>query len=541
MNLPASTWILVLGLLAWAVTEGNAADEKKRKANFTVSMETTSVTGPLDRDGYVDYAAALNERLGKGVTPDANANVLIWKAIGPKPEGGKRMPVAYFERMGTEEPPETGEYFIDMARFARERLRFNDADERWEVVKRADTAGRRPWAATDYPHVAAWLRTNENPLNLLVEAVKRPHYFNPRVPAAGRKDSSGLLPLLLPGVQKCREMTTALVARAMLRVREGRPDEAWQDLLACLRLGRHLARGGMLIDGLVGVAVQSIAQRAALALLDRPELTAKSYQGYLADLRALPPMPPPADYVDWAERFVFLDWMMVADRRGPAEIFEGLEMGDRLLRAFMDNAPAGSEVPELRPPAGPAEDIDWDPTLRAGNRLFDRLTAALREPDRRKRQDELERIEKEVLETRRKRAGAKGKALRWSDLTPEARGRVVGDLLLTLEVPAVCKFPQSLDRHEQGERNLHVALALAAYKRDEGSYPKALGALAPKYLNKVSGDLFAGKPLVYQPSDNSYLLYSVGPNEKDDGGRSRGDNPPGDDIAVRVPVPEPNK
>ena len=48
---------------------------------FTISKETTFVTGPVDKDGYIDFAAALNERLGKGVTAENNANVLIWKAI----------------------------------------------------------------------------------------------------------------------------------------------------------------------------------------------------------------------------------------------------------------------------------------------------------------------------------------------------------------------------------------------------------------------------------------------------------------------------
>ena len=46
---------------------------------WPVGKETTVVDGPLDADGYVDYEAALNERLGKGVTPETNANVLLWK------------------------------------------------------------------------------------------------------------------------------------------------------------------------------------------------------------------------------------------------------------------------------------------------------------------------------------------------------------------------------------------------------------------------------------------------------------------------------
>src|SRR6516225_9670041 len=59
---------------------------KKHRGKFTISKETTYVTGPLDKDGYIDYAAALNERLGQGVTPENNANVLLWRAMGLQPD-----------------------------------------------------------------------------------------------------------------------------------------------------------------------------------------------------------------------------------------------------------------------------------------------------------------------------------------------------------------------------------------------------------------------------------------------------------------------
>jgi len=55
---------------------------RSAKGKFTISKETTFVTGPVDKDGYIDYTAALNERLRQGMTPENNANVLIWKALG---------------------------------------------------------------------------------------------------------------------------------------------------------------------------------------------------------------------------------------------------------------------------------------------------------------------------------------------------------------------------------------------------------------------------------------------------------------------------
>ena len=47
---------------------------------------------PVDKAGHPDYEAGLNDRMGKGITPEKNANVLIWKAFGPTPEGGTGMP-----------------------------------------------------------------------------------------------------------------------------------------------------------------------------------------------------------------------------------------------------------------------------------------------------------------------------------------------------------------------------------------------------------------------------------------------------------------
>ena len=56
---------------------------------------------------------------------------------------------------------------------------------------------------------------------------------------------------------------------------------------------------------------------------------------------------------------------------------------------------------------------------------------------------------------------------------------------------------------------------------------------------KVPADIFANDgPLHYQRRDKGYLLYSVGVNGRDDGGRGYDDRKDGedcDDIAVRVP------
>ncbi|HKB38158.1 MAG TPA: hypothetical protein VKD72_17050, partial [Gemmataceae bacterium] len=262
------TPLLLLGFLAAQAATGD--EPKKPEPKFPLGKETTYVTGPLDQDGYIDYQAALNERLGQGVKPDKNANALLWKALGPRPEGGHGMPPAFFKALGIEEPPEGGDYLVGLAAFIKDHLKVDQAEA---IEDQRSRASLRPWTAKDYPHVAAWLQANEKPLAVAVEAAKRPDYFNPLI--SREKGPGSLINVLLPGVQKCRELAGALSARAMLRAGEGNFDEAWQDLLACHRLARLVARGATLIEALVGIAIDQMAANADLAYLEHAVLTAK--------------------------------------------------------------------------------------------------------------------------------------------------------------------------------------------------------------------------------------------------------------------------
>jgi len=65
-----------------------------------------------------------------------------------------------------------------------------------------------------------------------------------------------------------------------------------------------------------------------------------------------------------------------------------------------------------------------------------------------------------------------------------------------------------------------VAIALERYFQKEKTYPQRLEALVPQYLPKLPHDLITGKPLHYRRlAPDRYLLYSVGWNLRDDGGK----------------------
>jgi hypothetical protein len=64
-----------------------------------------------------------------------------------------------------------------------------------------------------------------------------------------------------------------------------------------------------------------------------------------------------------------------------------------------------------------------------------------------------------------------------------------------------------------------AAIALERYRLAHGEYPESLDALAPQFMEKIPHDIIGGGPLKYRrTSDGQFVLYSVGWNERDDGG-----------------------
>lgn len=84
----------------------------------------------------------------------------------------------------------------------------------------------------------------------------------------------------------------------------------------------------------------------------------------------------------------------------------------------------------------------------------------------------------------------------------------------------------SINRFEDEVNNaqnalLMLTLALRAYNLEHGQYPMSLSELVPAYISMVPDDPFAMKgPIYYKLAGNGYVLYSLGPDCKDDGGKA---------------------
>jgi len=67
----------------------------------------------------VENVEALNQRYSEGVTPENNAAVPFWQALGPQPLD-EEIRQEYFDRLGLSLAEERDYFFIDLEAFVKE-------------------------------------------------------------------------------------------------------------------------------------------------------------------------------------------------------------------------------------------------------------------------------------------------------------------------------------------------------------------------------------------------------------------------------------
>jgi hypothetical protein len=89
-----------------------------------------------------------------------------------------------------------------------------------------------------------------------------------------------------------------------------------------------------------------------------------------------------------------------------------------------------------------------------------------------------------------------------------------------LLMPALEKAVRKSARMQSYVDAARVACALERYRLAKGQLPDKLDALVPQFIAAVPTDVIDGQPLRYdKAADGSYLLYSIGWNQVDDGGQ----------------------
>ena len=503
--------ITILILLMCTSVLATAADTTKApppaKLNITISRETTYILGPINEDGTVNYLAHINNKYGKGVTKENNAFVLMLKAIGPKSIDEKVL-AGILKKLDMKPLPAKGEYFRTLYNYVPAFKR------QQEAYKQLEKAKNGPWSAKDYPILADWLKANEKPLALAQKAARRPRYFEPMVYT---HDFSILLEIYPVSCNRVQRVATAIICRAMLKYGSGDIDGAWADLLTAHKIGHHIGQGPLHVDDISGRHTTRLVRRGMAKIAVSGKLTAKQAKRFLAEYNKLPRLDRfPAMQ---NRRLFILDTISFLAEGGSLNTHGGLLDEYRKL-----NQMAAAASPNL---------IDWNEVMRAVNRMFDRQVKIYSIPNASERA--LAR-EKFVRELRKVQAEYRNMPeahylSKLNDLIKNARKSKPQDgsqvtqevikLVLMSDFPTFGRVIEHRKfRFMRGEL-VGVALALAAYKAEKGVYPQTLADLSPAYLKAIPTDRFSDKGLIYKTRDKGYLLYSVGRNLKDDGGKKQ--------------------
>ena len=486
---------------------GQATDTQPQDL-IKISKSTTRITKPLDKRGFADYTAYLNQTHSQGVTTENNAVILYWKAIGPNSEETTPEFRAKLEDvLGVKLFSEPGSFLVNVGQFAEQKIKAGVVTDNQAIFEQQGTTSEGPWTADQYPLMAEWVRMNEKPLQLVTEGSKRERYYSP-VLAVNEGDP--LIATLLPNIQLYRSFARLLQARAMFALGEGRVEDARQDLLTMHRLARHTSQGPTLIEMLVGVAIDAIAYQGDRQVALHGNLTAKQLTAWRKELAEFGPTAQFAMAIDSGERFFGLD---STQNFAKAAISNDEEMVEFISALGFDGN--GSFLSSLVLKFS----IDWNVVMSQMNEHYDAMVVAASLPTHRQRSAAYERLDGKLQELTKDLTSG-GNIAKFVFLGPETRGRQMGNILLALLTPAVQAAQEAEDRSNAKLAAQQAGLAILAYRADTGELPAQLTDLVPKYLDTVPTDLYMETPLTYRTQGKEFAVYSLGRNRVDNRGRT---------------------
>lgn len=285
-----------------------------------------------------------------------------------------------------------------------------------------------------------------------------------------------------------RRLARFFAVRALLDSDAGRPDAAFRSIAVGAKIGRHAATDptaiGLLMQIAIGAIMNREFQRVVVANKNRPDILRLASQA----TRAFGP-PPDLRHALRGEVVMGRVAVDMIPRGGPSakRVSSGRRLGEKWAADAFDARLLS----------------DWRQAFAALKADQTNLPAAYR-----------------ALKTLDEQQAAHDQ-----EPTYEVNGIVI---------PVFSRLVLKVMHGEEFARLRQTLLALVAFRQKTGGYPSALAALP----SPVPPDIFTGRPPRYRKTSDGFLLYSVGEDGRDDGGKThseeRGKGAP--DIVVSDPA-----
>ena len=341
--------------------------------------------------------------------------------------------------------------------------------------------------------LSKWLEDNRGALEALREGSLRSDFWNEYQSDETKLDKNRLSGTLMASnlvdnameiLPKYRHLAFAMRWQIIYEADNGDINKALKDCVALTKFGGHLHGHGLLIEQLVGIALEAMANSTTFMLLDRMDVSADVLKNVQEELDKQFGTQEPVISMEAEKVFWY----------------------DKIQRTFTDDGQGGGRM-LVRGMAYVVTD-DWKENLWR--------FVSFNYPDR---QEVVVNIDKYF-----------GRFAEIITETPwELRDETIDDqlwnevnitpLMLKIQTPAHERVSQIAWRMKTGRQALLTVLAVIRYEKEKGGYPAGLDELVKAgYLKKLPMDPYSDGPLVYRKTESGFLLYSLGVNLKDDGG-----------------------
>ena len=359
------------------------------------------------------------------------------------------------------------DYIVDALSWYQKSLSPADPDLAQKVYNAELPARTAPLDEAAKSLIAQHISDNQQALKLLHKGAAAEHFRYPVDFTAG-------FDALMPDLSDIREAAMLLKLEAVLHAENGEPQLAADSVISGFGLARSLAKEPVLVSQLVRIAGQALAVSTLEQVINRTELTDRQ----LAELGKC--IANAEDLSDMSVGFVGERCMGISFFNEPKSVDPGLTGG----------APA---VPLL--------------SLYKATGLVDK--SALLYLDF---MDDYMRLFQVPPHEREKEADA-------IEAKVEATPKIY--ILLHIFMPALGRVTTLDVRGIAQLRTGRVGLAIQRYRLAEGKLPDALTDLVPGYLDAVPKDPFDGNDLRYKKLETGFVVYSIGEDKSDDGGKER--------------------
>ncbi len=320
--------------------------------------------------------------------------------------------------------------------------------------------------------ITEYLADNQQALELLHKGAAIEHSRYP-------VDLSRGFECLLPDISNIRDGARLLNLEAVFRAENGKPGQAFDSITSTFGLARSLSKEPILVSQLVRIACQALAVSALEHVINRTEFTDER----LADLSQT--LVNAEDPCAMTRAFVGERCMGLSFFKMPAaQIPQVLDLFDRHTHLL------GVLTIWLYRFVGLA-DMD----IIAYTDVVDKYLKAIQLPPH-KRLDAVDVIEENIK-------------------------KISKIHILLRFMPAFSRCTTIDVRIAAQLRTARTGLAIERYRLATGKLPDTLVELTPTYLDAVPKDPFDGKELRYKKLEIGFVVYSIGEDGSDDGGKEK--------------------